>query len=175
MGGMNAKNQNKEEKKGVVKALQKSFKLAQDGQLAALMHLGSKYFMMREDILQNLIQNQGKVINTPELIEYNKNYQILLHMMQSLDTSEEKQEKAFNEIDAFTFDFSQHFQGFKKDREKVLKRFLVLVNNDLLLKDLYKQIEVKLEEAQQQQAAQNEAQRVQQQKPQQVQNHGKLT
>lgn len=135
MKGVSPKQQKKEEKKSISKALNDTFKLAMTGQVAGLQHQGVMYLMMRQDIFNDVIKNGGKLLITEEQKEFHQYYQILLHMMQSLNMEDEKESELFAEIDQFTFDFSQFMndQNETKKRREILKDFKETIERSELL------------------------------------------
>ena len=62
---------------------------------------------------------------TDEQKEFHKNYQVLMHMMQNLNIEIPEESELFDEIDQFSFDFSQNMNDPKgeKKRKAILKEF----------------------------------------------------
>lgn len=146
MGGMSGKQQKKEDRKSVTKALHDTFKYAMNGQVAGIQHEGQQYLMMRQDIFNDIIKNGGKVLLTEEQKSFHAEYQILLNMMQSLNIEDENESALFDEIDQFTFDFSQIINdpNAAKQRRAVEKEFHEVIASSevltLLEKNLRKQL-----------------------------------
>ena len=124
-GGGKPRQMAKEDKKAVTKALHQTFKMAMQGQVAGIQHNGVQYLMMRQDIMQGIIKNGGQMLLTDEQKEFHQNYQILMHMMQNLNIEDPLESEIFDEIDQFSFDFSQNMNDPKgeKKRAEILKEF----------------------------------------------------
>lgn len=129
------KSQAKEDKKAVTKALHQTFKMAMEGQLAGINHNGIQYLMMRQDIFNEIIKSGGRVLLTDEQKNFSKHYQVLLQIMNVLNIEDEHESNLFDEIDQFTFDFSQimNNQGAVKERKDVLEKFNNFIESDELL------------------------------------------
>lgn len=144
--GVTAKQQKKEDKKGLTKALHEAFKVAGQGQVAGINHHGTHYLLTRKDVFENIIQNGGKMLLSPEQKEFFQEYQVLLHIMESLDTSIPEESDLFTEVDQFTFDFSQHMNdpnGAKKRRE-IKAQFKELIDSNETLTQLYTNLKKQL-------------------------------
>jgi len=117
------KQNKKEQKKQLNKALHQVFGMAMEGQIASLNHMGQQYVMLRNDKLNELIQNGGRMNATPQQKEFNASYQQLLQFMQTLDTSDvdSDENRAFEALDGLTFDFSE--ARFKRDQEDAVNEF----------------------------------------------------
>ena len=154
-GGANPKQMGKEDKKGITKALHQSFKLAMQGQVAGIQHNGVQYMMMRQDVMQGIIQNGGQMLLTDEQKVFHKHYQILMHMMQNLNIEDPAESEIFDEIDQFSFDFSQIMNdpNKAKERREVIKEFnekvesfpLLITMRENLLKQMNPQPEKEVE------------------------------
>ena len=134
-GGIGKRQQGKENKKGVTKALHDTFNLAKTGQVGGIQHEGVQYLMLRQDVFQNIIQNGGQMLVSEEQKAFHKEYQVLLNMMQSLNIEDPDESELFDEIDQFSFDFSQNMNDpkGKGKRLAVLKEFEeTLEGNELL-------------------------------------------
>ena len=70
MKGVSGRQQSKDIKKQLNKALHMTFKRAMEGQVAGLLHLGQQYVMVRQDVLQQMISTGGRVIQSPEQKEF---------------------------------------------------------------------------------------------------------
>jgi outer membrane protein OmpA-like peptidoglycan-associated protein len=119
--GLSAQQNKKEQKKAINKALHQVFAMAREGQVASLNHEGVVYLMLRNDKFTELIQNGGRLNSTPQQQEFNRSYQQLLQFLGTLDVTNERQNEAFNELDALTFDFSE--ARMKKEQEKVVEDY----------------------------------------------------
>jgi len=137
MSGAKPRQQSKENKKGVTRALHESFKHAMDGKVAGINHNGIQYVMMKQTVFADIIKNGGKVLLTEEQQEFNRDHQVLLNMMQSLNIEDLDEQMLFGEIDQFSFLFAQHIsdpKGAKKRRE-ITKEFKeVIASSELLTK-----------------------------------------
>lgn len=133
--GVTSKQQTKDEKKSITKALHQTFKLAMEGQMAGIEHLGIQYFMMRQDIFNSIVQSGGKILITEEQKDFHQHYLILLNIMQSLNIEDDKESALHDEIDQFTFEFSQYMNDQKatKKRKEILKKFNEFIKNNELL------------------------------------------
>ena len=142
---LSPKKQGKEDKKGITKALHQVFKMAMEGQVAGLNHGDTQYVMMRQDVLQQFVQNGGQVNMTPEQKLFRDEYQVLLHIMQKLDdTLDEEVAELFTEIDSFTFDFSDAMNGNKKDQALVLKRYQEMLDKHPKLRTIEQDVRKQL-------------------------------
>ena len=162
-GGANPKQMGKEDKKGITKALHQSFKLAMQGQVAGIQHNGVQYMMLRQDVFQGIIQNGGQMLLTDEQKEFHKHYQILMHMMQNLNIEDPEESEVFDEIDQFSFDFSQNMNDPKggKKRREILAEFKETIASIPLLVTMEENLRKQLFP--------------QEQPKEEVANHGKLT
>ena len=150
-GGGKPRQMVKENKKAVTKALHDTFKMAIQGQVAGINHNGAQYLMMRQDIFQNIIQNGGQLLVTEEQKEFHQSYQVLLHMMENLNPEDPIEAELHDEIDQFTFDFSDNMNNPKgeKRRKEILNEFketveeypLLIIMRDNILKQMNPQPE----------------------------------
>ena len=141
-GGAKPRQQNKDQKKGVTKALHETFKMAMTGQISGINHQGVQYLMLRQDVFNDIIQNGGKLITTEEQKVFYQHYQILLNLMQSLNIEDEVESALFDEIDQFTFDFSgvMNDQNGAKKRREILKDFNETIAGNELLASMEKNL-----------------------------------
>ena len=137
--GVKGKQMTKEGKKAITKALHDTFKMAMTGQVAGIQHNGVQYMMMRQDVLQGIIQNGGQLLTSDEQREFHQHYQVLMHMMGTLNIEDPEESELFDEIDQFSFDFSQHMNDAKatKKRAEILKEFKDTIANNPLLTTLH--------------------------------------
>ena len=145
-GGGSPRQQVKEGRKAVTKALHEAFKMAISGQVAGINHEGKQYLLVEKTIFEGIIQSGGKMLLSDEQKAFHAEYQILMNMMQSLNIEDEKEAALFDEIDQFSFDFSQYMndpKGAKKRRE-VLKEFKETIESDPLLISLEKNLREQL-------------------------------
>lgn len=163
MSGAKGKSQAKDDKKAVTKALHQTFKVAMQGQIAGITHNGVPYLMVRQDVFNDIIKNGGNLISTDEQKAFHKEYQILMHMMQGLNIEDPKESELFDEIDQFTFDFSENMnnQNGANKRKEILKEFKQTIESHDLLTSMYKNLNNQLFQ-------ENKA-------PEKVENNGKLT
>lgn len=140
--GVSPKQQKKEEKRSITKALNDTFKMAMDNQVAGIQHQGIMYVMMKQEIFNQAIQTGGKILVSDEQKDFHSNYQILLHMMQGLNIEDEKEAELYAEIDQFTFDFSQYMndQNAAKKRREILKEFRETIERSELLVSMEKNL-----------------------------------
>ena len=134
-GGVSQRQQNKEQKKGVTKALHDAFNLAISGQVAGIQHNGVQYLMLKQEVFQSIVQNGGQMLLTDEQKAFHQEYQILMHMMQSLDIEDPDESELFDEIDQFSFDFSQNMndpKGKAKRKAIVVEFKETIASNELL-------------------------------------------
>ncbi len=161
-GGGKPRQMVKENKKAVTKALHETFKMAMTGQVAGIQHNGVQYMMMRQDVLQGIIQNGGQVIITDEQKVFHQGHQILMHMMGNLNLEDPTESEIYDDIDQFSFDFSQNMNDPKgeKKRVEILKEFNDTVAKYPLLVTMHENVLKQLN---------------QQQEKKEVANNGKLT
>lgn len=141
IGGAKGKDQGKSGKKQTTKALFQALKLSSDCQIAGILHDGRKYVMLSEDKMNELIQNGGRILSTPEQKQFNAQYQVLLQLMANMDNENEDENDLFTELDQLTFDFSDAMNGTKETRKRVTQTFEDLINGNEKLIELYKQLE----------------------------------
>lgn len=146
MGGMKGKNVAKDSKKQTTKALHQALKLAQDDQIAGIIHLGTNYVMLKQDMLNQLIQNGGRIATTPEQKEFQVQYQVLLNLMKNMNVELEDENELFTDLDSFTFDFAQATNGLKEERKRVSKEFKELIDSNEKLTAYYKELEPQIRE-----------------------------
>ena len=139
---------NKEEKKQLDRALKQALKLSIDGQIAVMQDgNGHKHIMIREDKLNEAIQNVQKGLGfvtqpSKELLDYNKLHQEVLQVMSKLDYEElgrdqfdsdedydlhkkivKRNQDLFDDIDQFTFEFSEGLMNGKNYRKNVVDNY----------------------------------------------------
>lgn len=141
-GGGNPKQQNKDNKKAVTKALHDTFKMAMQGQVAGIQHNGVQYVMMKHEVFTQVIQSGGKMLISDEQKVFHQHYQILMHLMQGLNMEVQEEADLFADIDQFTFDFSQHMNdpNGAKQRREILKEFKETIDGSKLLTDMEKNL-----------------------------------
>lgn len=156
-GGVKSRQMSKETKKGVTKALHETFKMAMTGQVAGIMHNGVQYMMLRQDVFQGIIQNGGQLLVNDEQREFHQNYQILMHMMQNLNIEVPEESELFDEIDQFSFDFSQNMNDPKgaKKRKEILKEFHETIAEHPLLVKMQENIMKQMNPQQKEEVANN--------------------
>ena len=144
--GVKPKQQSKDAKKAITKALHQTFKMAIDGQLAGINHDGIQYVMMKQELFNNIIQTGGKVLISDEQKAFHKEYQILLNMMQSLQIEDEEESRLFDEVDQFTFEFSQFMNdpNASKKRREIVTEFKELVDTSPILIEMYDNFKAQL-------------------------------
>lgn len=162
--GTKGKVQNKNDKKQTTKALFQALKMAQDGQIAGIVHLGKKYVLLSEDALNELVRNGGRIAVTQEQKEFQVQYQILLNLMQNMNVEFEDENELFTDLDSFTFEFSDVMNGTKEARSRVSKEFKALIDGNEKLTQKYKELEPQIRQ-----------QMNPKQKQQSPENKGKLT
>jgi hypothetical protein len=141
MGGVSKKKGSKEDKKNLNASLKRALKIASDGQVAQINNQGTIYFMLRQDKLDELIRTGGRLNASPEMIDFIIAHRLALHMMNTLDTSNEDQEEMFFEIDQFTFDFGPAMQGLASERKEIIDKFNEVVEKFPFLKELKEGLE----------------------------------
>ena len=156
-GGAQPRQMNKDGKKAITKALHDTFKMAMTGQVAGIQHNGVQYMMMRQDVMQGIIQNGGQMLLTDEQKEFHQNYQILMHMMQNLNIEDPTESELFDEIDQFSFDFSQNMNDPKgaKKRKEILKEFHETIAEHPLLVKMQENIMKQMNPQQKEEVANN--------------------
>lgn len=141
------KKLSKEQRKKLEKALKQALVLSSDGQIAVISDGRNNHIMMKEttlnEALQNVQKGMGFVVDPPkELKEFSEAHREVLTVMSKLnyerlsrdefDSDEdyeahleivEKNENLFNEIDSFTFSFSQGLMSSKNERKKVMEEY----------------------------------------------------
>ncbi len=136
------KKSSKDAKKSLEKALMTAYKMAANGETAAIQHKGQVFVMARKDIFDEGVRNNGQFNLSPEQKEFQKSYQKLLETMGKLQYEVKDRDQfdtddlykmhvdmmnrnlvLFNGLDEFTFEFSEAMPKSKAERKRVTDEF----------------------------------------------------